>query len=488
MQFGKLLRRSRVQPAAMGSSSSKRTGAPSAGRTTKSGASSANKNKRKRSVIRSSDVCVSCAEADAKIAQKVCKLLSDAGLSAELHMGDKQHLGASVIGAGSFVLLLTKAGAKSKRCKDDVALAYINNKPIFPAYLEGDITTLGDAVDFGMKLILAPLPSYSLGSRSDLSGVPDLIASLTDEKKTKGGGHSTVGGGVAHGGKEAGDFWKRNFSASTEEVKWEDFEGKMRSDFKKGFADFCPGPMATTEVLTQVRERLGVDKKEGMLTHKAYRAVMLNYSNASLGEQRKQSKERTFWDVVQLIATENAAVEKVFDVDSTVRLDAIEQLAAFQSPSVVAALSRLLLDEDANVRAVAAVSLGRVHRNTGGGGSGGGSEEGGGAGSGSGSSASSAASSAAAMTQAEGRLVKCLSDGDRLVRESACLALCNLKSKAGIPGIVNLWRNDAISSVRAAALLSLEGIGGPEAMEAMQLTRVLTNEIAELSAAFKHDD
>jgi hypothetical protein len=41
-----------------------------------------------------------------------------------------------------------------------------------------------------------------------------------------------------------------------------------------------------------------------------------------------------------------------------------------------------------------------------------------------------------------------------------------------LAGIVHLWRNDAISTVRAAALLSLEHIGGPEAAEAMHLTKV----------------
>lgn len=41
-------------------------------------------------------------------------------------------------------------------------------------------------------------------------------------------------------------------------------------------------------------------------------------------------------------------------------------------------------------------------------------------------------------------------------------------------------RNDAISTVRAAALVSLEGIGGPEAESAMHLTKVLTEEIASL--------
>eukprot|EP00730_Choanoeca_flexa_P012790 TRINITY_DN4621_c0_g1_i3.p3 TRINITY_DN4621_c0_g1~~TRINITY_DN4621_c0_g1_i3.p3 ORF type:complete len:103 (+),score=28.98 TRINITY_DN4621_c0_g1_i3:1158-1466(+) len=83
------------------------------------------------------------------------------------------------------------------------------------------------------------------------------------------------------------------------------------------------------------------------------------------------------------------------------------------------------------------------------------------------------------------QLIATLNDRDRLVRESTCLSLANLKSRKGIPGIVHLWRNDAISTVRAAALLSLEHIGGPEAEEAMHLTKVLTSEIQALQETMR---
>jgi hypothetical protein len=43
------------------------------------------------------------------------------------------------------------------------------------------------------------------------------------------------------------------------------------------------------------------------------------------------------------------------------------------------------------------------------------------------------------LTKAEDKLILALNDKDRLVREACCLALSNLKSVKGIPGIVHLW-------------------------------------------------
>ena len=78
----------------------------------------------------------------------------------------------------------------------------------------------------------------------------------------------------------------------------------------------------------------------------------------------------------------------------------------FHNPAVVEALLRLLDDEDANVRAVAAISIGRT----------GVQEE--------------------AIID---RLIEKLSDGDRIVRQSVCLSLGALKAKKAIPHISNLW-------------------------------------------------
>jgi HEAT repeat protein len=52
------------------------------------------------------------------------------------------------------------------------------------------------------------------------------------------------------------------------------------------------------------------------------------------------------------MAKQDNAIREVFDVDSTVRLDAIQNLTKFQTPPVIDALRKLLQDGDANVRSL----------------------------------------------------------------------------------------------------------------------------------------
>lgn len=78
----------------------------------------------------------------------------------------------------------------------------------------------------------------------------------------------------------------------------------------------------------------------------------------------------------------------------------------FQNPAVIEALLRLLEDDDPNIRAVAAISLGRT------------------------------------KIQDEtviDRLILLLKDNDRIVRQSGCLSLGALKAKKAIPYIGDRW-------------------------------------------------
>lgn len=81
-------------------------------------------------------------------------------------------------------------------------------------------------------------------------------------------------------------------------------------------------------------------------------------------------------------------------------------LGKFHNPAVVEALLRLLDDEDANIRAVAAISLGRT-----------GVQE----------------------DSIIDILIGKLKDSDRIVRQSVCLSLGALKAKKAIPHISNVW-------------------------------------------------
>jgi HEAT repeat protein len=73
---------------------------------------------------------------------------------------------------------------------------------------------------------------------------------------------------------------------------------------------------------------------------------------------------------------------------------------------VIEALKDLLVDKDNNVRTVAAISLARTGAND---------------------------------DKVINLLIKCLDERDRLVRESACLALGHLRSAKAVPKLVHLW-------------------------------------------------
>ena len=78
----------------------------------------------------------------------------------------------------------------------------------------------------------------------------------------------------------------------------------------------------------------------------------------------------------------------------------------FRSSQVIEALRDLLYNSEANVRAVAAVSL---------------------------------AKTGASDSMTVKCLMKCLNDKDRLVREAGCLALGHLKAKQAVPKILHIW-------------------------------------------------
>jgi len=158
-------------------------------------------------------------------------------------------------------------------------------------------------------------------------------------------------------------------------------------------------------------------------------------------------------EAVRLYAVQIIAVREVFEIDSSVRLTAIENLGGHQSKAVVRTLLDLLYDDEADVRAVSAVSL--AH-------------------------AASDIINPQIRSEVIDGLTLCLKDSDRLVRESGCLALGRMKSKTAIKELVHLWRNDYISSVREAAHIAIKQIGGEEAENALRVTQVLSDEIASL--------
>ncbi|GFN77454.1 hypothetical protein PoB_000396000 [Plakobranchus ocellatus] len=158
----------------------------------------------------------------------------------------------------------------------------------------------------------------------------------------------------------------------------------------------------------------------------------------------------SMWERVSIQARESWAMKEVFDMNSSVRVDAIENLGKFRTAAVIDALRDLLSDEDANARAVAAVSLARTD---------------------------------ASDPVTVKFLMKILNDKDRLVREAGCLALGHLQARQAVNKLLHMWRNDVISHVREAANVALNQIGGPEVEKAMRVTKVLADEIRQLTAS-----
>ena len=138
-----------------------------------------------------------------------------------------------------------------------------------------------------------------------------------------------------------------------------------------------------------------------------------------------------------------------------------------QSSCVNQALLGLLGDENPNNRAVAAISLGRI-----------GIQE----------------------DYVINRLINLLTDKDRIVRQSTCLALGSIKATSAIPHLSNVWyetshvlhlfnllnffiirRNDYINVVRDTARAALRKMQVPTALGVLRVTDILEAEIDHLS-------
>jgi HEAT repeat protein len=171
---------------------------------------------------------------------------------------------------------------------------------------------------------------------------------------------------------------------------------------------------------------------------------------------------QSFWDRLQSHAVEKIAMKAVFSLESepAYRLKAIENLSKFKSMAVVEALIDLLWDKDPNIRAIAAISVAKSGYDK--------------------SSRRSGTDKSANIEDVDDLLTGLLSDKDRLVRESACIALGHRQCQKVVPSLLHLWRNDNISSVREAAQAALQNIGGDEANRALHMTTILQQEMKSL--------
>ncbi|XP_072172254.1 uncharacterized protein [Diadema setosum] len=379
--------------------------------------------------------------------------VDETGLKAGVEFLNK--IGQAIIDAKLFLSLLSTKSATSKYCKDELALAYVSSKPIFPCMIESakEVTEL---MDFGMRLQLAPIRRFNFEDESKFEdSFSQLAASIKAKLKELDDANREGQTGKKHPvlkrretrtrlnvhqlkvdkEEEKKDFWQSHFQGQT---------SVSVEDFMVAFKEECTDELAkigvTLEWIIPVLTEELDEEQDNFISHDSYEHFCI------IDEERQE-----FWQRVKEQALERYTMLEVFSMDSTVRIDAIQNLAKFRSRSVVEAMMDLCADRDDNVRAVAALSLARV--------------------------------APPKNLRVVRRLLRLLKDRDRLVRQSGCLALGHMKARQAVPSLVNLWRNDAISNVREAAHMALEKIGGDEAQEAIHITKVLSAEIKALAQA-----
>lgn len=358
--------------------------------------------------------------------------------------------GKLLVDAKCFVYIASKEAAENNSGQDLISLAYISNKHIMVA-AETPKDDLIKAFVVGMKMTLHQLLWTIFDVDPQVEGFIQKIqeklseaeeTAVTSSVFTRRGGRlntklrtQTTLQDISIGTEQSriGSFWDRNFE-SDDEVPWYKFQKCFLDDYETQ--------------LSKSFEEDNIPWLLDLLKNDVLEVKGEKVTKAQFIRVRGDSEERNaFWKVVSAIAVEKFNMKEVFDMNSTVRLTAIEKLATFQNQAVVEALMVLLDDGDPNVRAVAAISLGRT-----------------------------------GCTDAKvvDKLIELLKDGDRIVRQSACLSLGAMKAVKAIPNIGNIWRNDFISVVRNAARTALENMKIPEAEEVLKVTKVLEEEIAAL--------
>ncbi|XP_067673831.1 uncharacterized protein [Haliotis asinina] len=418
------------------------------------------------------DVMISYSHADKEMMAKVKDVLESNGISVwvdvvGLNAGVDflSKIGQAIIDAKLFIQLLSKNCVSSKYCQDELALAYVSNTAIFPITLTRP-KELYPHMDTGMKLQLAgyqwveiweegmfdakmaemiPMLKEALDEKDKDSetekkddskeGRPKLERQQTrqnlNRKKAK---NERVKRSDEELSLMPDEYWKKFFVGDS--VVWNKFVDTFMSLYKRPLEQTFSSDDQTW-LVSILRREMEVDD-DGMLTKTSFKEFCT-----------VDGEECPLWKRVEQQARESYAMKEVFDMDSSVRVEAIENLGRFRSNAVIDALRDLLTDPDANVRAVAAVSLARTE---------------------------------ASDSHTVKHLLKILNDKDRLVREAGCLALGHLQAKSAVKKLLHMWRNDVISHVREAASVALQQIGGTEVDKAMHVTSVLADEIRQLTA------
>ena len=466
------------------------------------------------------DIMISYSHTDKEMMHKIKNSLEANGISVwvdvvGLNAGVDflNKIGQAIIESKMFLSLLTRRSLASKFCQDELALAYISNKPIFPVSIQPR-AEIYSQVPTGVKLELARFEwtqicseNFDHGIKRLLSKLKDCLADLEKDPEEKSDeilsptapivipnaakpnkytplmstpvvktppdltaspdlmtppGSRTPPGLTSSPVKKkrtprsplysrrarpmiertehidaTTEFWDRNFG-DAEQIQWEQFETAFMTDYKNRLNKIYAS--SDKEWFMDILKReLEVEDE---LVNKN------NYQEFLCVEVDGEIKKQTILKRANDLAVESYSMKEVFNLGSSVRIDAVKNLAKFANMAVVEALLDLLNDEEHHVRASACISLAKTK--------------------------------AGCLNMKIERLIECLGDPDRFVRESTCIALGYLKPNSAVSALLHIWRNDVISSVRGAAELALQEIGGKEVDRAMRATGVLTGELDQL--------
>ncbi|CAD5125337.1 DgyrCDS13576 [Dimorphilus gyrociliatus] len=402
------------------------------------------------------DVLISHSKEDIKHAEYIADGLNKSGIvayhsaidSATVKSGLQKN--DAIVKAKVFLLILSPYSTKDERLKDEVALAYISNKPVFPIALKHYSALAGD-MDSALKLMLAKINwTFLTNKTSPQDTIDELISQIKYQLKNISESPSTQatvdkfdafqGLNKNRENREEddekannirSDFWQINFQDKNE-IQWQEFRDAFIKEYEEkicknfGFDRvnwFC-------ELLFD-----DVFEKSLLIEKAAYQKF--------IGDKEFVSKD-TFYQRLRDYGIGMLAMKEVFDMKSSVRITAVQKLGSFQTISVRSALLDLTYDNDPNIRAVSALGLAKTGRKD---------------------------------DWIIRRLTSMLNDNDRVVRESACLSLGHMKCTKAVSNIIDVWRNDPIKHVREAAQVALSRMGGEEANKAMKMVEVLSNEM-----------
>ncbi|XP_041376962.1 uncharacterized protein LOC121389409 [Gigantopelta aegis] len=412
------------------------------------------------------DLMISYSHADRDVMLEVRETLETNGISVWVDVTGLRagvdflsKIGQAIIDAKTFISLISTDSVKSKYCQDELALAYVSNKAVFPVNLQPQ-EKLIPLMTTGERLQMAGLNWISLvdpkEKKKNLQELVRLIKEeISDRDKTRAAESEEKFVARPHTARQRLNRRRRQDKLQVQDKTlammprryWADRYGnQIHVDWEKFVQDFLSvfkTPLSSMYSRDDQNWLINVLRREMEVQEDGQLDFEMFIEFCTIDDE-----EQPVWQRVQDQARESSAMIDVFDMSSDVRVTAIENLGKFRSTAVIDALRDLLTDKNANVRAVAAVSLARTKAND---------------------------------TRTVQHIMKCLQDNDRLVREAGCLALGHLKAKVAVKKILNMWRNDVISNVREAAYVALQQIGGDQVKKEMHLTKVLADEIRELT-------